>query len=131
MGSFIVTARSDGRGGSRPFGVEPKKSESFIGKLFNIGGRDIKVTTDGRLNIPKKIMDSFGITGKDGRKRITITYTSTGKMPGKERKYAGFINKPLAKDKNRKNGWKVTQPRLKTKRGLKSADSGDYNWSPV
>lgn len=131
-GSFIVRQRSDGRGGARPFGLEVGIGQSFVGKYFNIGGKNVKVTTDGRLNISKAIMEKHGIIGKDGRKRVTITYASTESRSGKEkRKYAGFIHKPLAKDKNRKNGWKVTMPRQKTKRGLKPAESGDYTWSPT
>lgn len=129
-GSFIVKARVDGRGGARVFGLNPELTKSFIGKTFNIGGKNLKVTTDGRVNIPKKIMNEYGITGNDGRKRVTITYSSKIDRASK-RSYAGFVNKPLAKDKNRSNNWKTATPRKKTVRGLKPKDSPDYNWSPT
>lgn len=127
-GSFIVKARVDGRGGARVFGLKPELTKHFIGNVFRIGGKDIKVTTDGRINIPKVIMDKHGITGTDGRKRISITYSSNTNRAGKQT-FGGFVNKPLAKDKNRSNNWRTMTPRKKTKRGLKPKDSPDYNWS--
>lgn len=129
-GTFIIAARNDGRGGVRVFGLSPQASKGMVGKSFHIGDKVIKITTDGRINIPKSIMNDYGITGNDGRKRVTISFSSTSKRKG-ERRFAGYINKPLARDKNRKNGWKVISPRKKTDRALKPSDSRDYNWSPV
>lgn len=130
MGSYIVRARIDGRGGGRVFGLIPKLSKHFIGKMFRIGDTDIPVTTDGRINIPKEIMDRHGILGVDGRKRITITYSSNTNREG-DMTYGAFVNKPLSKDKNRDNNWRTVTLRKKTKRGLKPKDSPDYNWSHI
>ena len=95
---------------------------------MNIGGKNLIVTTDGIVNIPKKIMNEFGIIRKDGRQRVTFTFTSqTGR--DKKQTFAGFVNKPLSKDKNRSNGWRTLSPRKNTKRGLKPSDGRDYNWS--
>lgn len=129
VGYYIVKARVDGRGGARVFGLKPELTKHFIGNLLNIGGKDYKVTTDGRVNIPRAIMDKYGVLGNDKRRRIVITYASKTDRQGK-RTFAGYVSKPLAKDKNRASNWKVAYPRKKTDRALKPADSGDYNWSP-
>lgn len=131
VGSYIIKARSDGRGGARPFGLKPQVSKHFIGSMFNLGGKQYKVTTDGRINIPKKVMNDLGITGDDGRKRITMTFASSPDQARDEKTFGMFANKPLAKDKNRPNNWKVVMPRQDTKRGLKPKDGVDYNWSPA
>jgi len=128
VGSYIVKARVDGRGGARVFGLSPELTKKFIGKSFTLGNKSYKVTTDGRINIPKAVMNKYGILGTDGRRRVSITWTSQWNRK-KEVTYAGFINKPLAKDKNRSPNWRITKPRKITKRGLKPADGVDYNWS--
>lgn len=130
VGSYIAVSRIDGRAGARVFGLKPSMAKQFKGTLFRVGDALIPVQSDGRINIPKDVMNAIGTTGTDGRKRVTITYTSATERDG-TRKFSAFINKPLAKDKNRKTGWKVTKPRQKTKRGLKPSDSGDYTWSPM
>lgn len=130
VGTYIVKARNDGRGGARVFGLNPELTKKFIGKQFQIGNKSYKVTTDGRINIPKSIMNKYGIMGNDGRRRVSITWSSQWNRK-KEVTYAGFVNKPLAKDKNRTPNWKVTKPRKTTKRGLKPSDGVDYNWSPT
>ena len=69
MPEMIVVARKDGRGGIKPFGKYGKKQ---AGSMVKIGDKDYKVTKDGRVNIPKKYMEKYGITGDDGRKRIAL-----------------------------------------------------------
>ena len=58
-----VKARSDGRGGFRPF----KNWREHVGEYVEIAGNYFQVGTDGRVNIPARIMREFGTLGEDGR----------------------------------------------------------------
>lgn len=124
---FIVTARADGRGGFKPFGTFSKKQ---AGAFVTMGDRQYKVTKDGRVNVPKSIMDKFGVTGDDGRKRITMQFTTAkGKEGWKDVKAA--IKKPVDDDKNASTGKVAVKHRVgKDREALVPKDSGDYNWSP-
>ena len=65
----VVVARSDGRGGLR---IPVPKSHRESGNYLHIAGKKYKITTDGRVNIPKSIMDAYGTTNSDGRKVLSL-----------------------------------------------------------
>jgi bifunctional DNA-binding transcriptional regulator/antitoxin component of YhaV-PrlF toxin-antitoxin module len=69
--SFVVVARSDGRGGIKPFGTYGKGQ---AGSTVQIGDIKYKVTSDGRVNIPKAVMNKFGTDNKEGRKVLQIDF---------------------------------------------------------
>jgi len=77
--SFLVVARSDGRGGVRPFGNYGARQ---AGAKVWIGDRRLTVGRDGRVNIPKAIMDEYGSVGADGRKRVAVTFSSSPGLTG-------------------------------------------------
>ena len=124
MSTFIVRARSDGRGGIKPFNTFTK---SHTGGYVTIGDTRIKVTSDARFNIPKSIMEKYGVTGDDGRKRIGITFTTGG---GKEgwKDVKAMVLTPTEKDRNGKQG--ATIKKAGSQGGvLKPSDGSDYKWS--
>lgn len=124
MSTFIVKARSDGRGGIKPFNTYNKMQ---AGAYVTIGDTKIKVTSDGRVNIPKVVMDKYGIAGDDGRKRIGITFTTKG---GKEgwKDVKAMVLTPQDKDKNGKQGNTIKKAGMKGG-VLKPSDGSDYTWS--
>jgi hypothetical protein len=63
-----VVADSVGRGHLKMFGSFGSKQR---GTEVMLGGRSYKVTSDGRVSIPKSVMQSHGITNDNGRKVIT------------------------------------------------------------
>ena len=69
MTHYIVRARSDGRAGMPMFGLSTKQAKSFAGQKVHIGDREVTVGRDGRINIPKDIMETYGVVGDDGRRR--------------------------------------------------------------
>lgn len=77
---YTVVARSDGRGGIVPFGFKAgsKEAKAFAGSYFHIGEgiKPIKITSDGRINIPKSVMDSIGIKNSDGKQVINIQFST-------------------------------------------------------
>ena len=124
MSTFIVRERSDGRGGIKPFNTYNKTQ---AGAYVTIGSTKIKVTSDGRVNIPKEVMRTYGIKGDDGRYRIGITFSTKGGKDGWKNVKA-VVTKPLEKDKNAKQG--ATIKKSGSKGGvLKPSDSSDYTWS--
>lgn len=58
-----VKARSDGRGGFRPF-IDWK---NHIGEYVEIAGQMLQVGKDGRVSIPARIMREYGTLADDGR----------------------------------------------------------------
>lgn len=100
MREIIVRARKDGRGGMRPFG---KYGKAQAGAMVDIGGKKYKVTKDGRVSIPKKIMNNWGIKGNDGRMRIAIDF-STKRGKNHWNKVAATISTPGQESKNGKTG---------------------------
>ena len=64
-----VIARSDGRGGLR---IPVKNPSDFAFGALDIGGRSVTITTDGRANIPKKIMEEQGVRLPDGRYALAV-----------------------------------------------------------
>lgn len=125
---FIVEARSDGRGGIRPFNAYTKKE---AGATVHIGDKQYKVTKDGRVNIPKSIFDKYGVIGDNGRKRIGIQF-ATDKNEGKDRwkTTKAKIITPPSEHKNAKTYDIVKVKGESKKRGLVPSDSPDFNWSP-
>ena len=121
---FIVVARVDGRGGYRPFGAYRKGQ---AGARVSIGNKSYRVGRDGRVNIPKSVMDK-GLTGFDGRKRVTIEFASS---PGKEgwRDVGAVIGTPDDTHTTSRTGDLVGRYEELTDE-LEPSDSSDYNWSP-
>ena len=131
MASFIVRAKSDGRGMIRPFGTYSKAQG---GSTLKIGNKTIKVTPDGRANIPKSFMEKYGVAGKDGRKRLLITFkTEPRKKGGPEhwKKVFGRISQPRAEYKNMETGTQTRKFKFKQAKELQPSDTIDQNWSPV
>lgn len=134
MGTYIVEARTDGRGGARPFGLSAAQSKHFAGTFFQIGDKNIKVTTDGRINIPKKIMKEWGTTGDNGRQRISVQYKSIGGKKGSKHtgQYYSAVVPLLKSNRNLKTGMKVVKFRERKRGKLMPADIPDaIGWSPV
>ena len=109
MREVIVVARKDGRGGIKPFGTYSKRQK---GAKVEIGKKQYKVTSDGRVNIPKKVMNELGIMGNDGRMRVAIDFTS---------------KQSISKKGEETNHWKVLAATI-SKPGMESRDSktGDF-----
>lgn len=89
MVNRVVVARSDGRGGLR---IPVYHSKSLVGKTIMIGKKRLTVTTDGRVNIPKKVMDEYGTRVKDGRMAIAIDIGFRG-VAGGAPDIGGYVNK--------------------------------------
>ncbi|MFA5744508.1 MAG: hypothetical protein WC936_06870 [Candidatus Nanoarchaeia archaeon] len=64
-----VIARGDGRGGLR---IPAAHSRDFAGERLDIGGRSVGITTDGRANISRKIMEEYGTLLPDGRYALAV-----------------------------------------------------------
>ena len=104
MSEFIVRARKDGRGGFRPFGTFTKRQ---AGAKVDINGKKYKVTKDGRVNIPKKIMEKYGVKGDDNRKRIAISFSTqraSKKRPVHWKEVGAIVSNPGVKSKNLNTG---------------------------
>ena len=82
-----VISRGDGRGGLR---IPVAHARDFSGERLDIGGRSVGITTDGRANIPRKMMEEYGTLLPDGRYALAIDvgyrYTD-GKL-----RVGGYIN---------------------------------------
>ena len=90
MARVIVTARSDGRGGFSPF---VKHAKSHAGETVYVGGVGRKVSSDGRVNIPKALMEQVGVQGADGRYRVAVETGARTDEDGKV-EVGLFITKP-------------------------------------
>ena len=128
MARFVVSARSDGRGGFRPFG---SYGASQAGATVSIGDNRYKVGVDGRVNIPKSIMEQYGVRGDDGRMRVNVEFATQAGADGWS-EVGAVISRPSILDKNSATGAlagriSVSDP---TFSALEPYDSGDYNWSP-
>lgn len=131
----VVRARADGRGGPTPFGLSSKDAKAFAGETVYLGDRQIRVGIDGRPNIPKSLMDKYGVKGDDGRMRVGVTFSRTA---------AGDLGiilfTPKGADINAKTGDRSLSARDVVKdqqayrdstRVLVPEDAPDFNWSPV
>ncbi len=128
MARFVVAARSDGRGGFRPFGSYGKAQ---AGATVSIGENRFMVGRDGRVNIPKNIMQEYGVKGDDGRMRVSIEFATQSGVDGWS-EVGAVVSRPSALDKNTPTGalagkMSVSDPSFAA---LEPFDSGDYNWSP-
>lgn len=107
MRELIVRARTDGRGGIKPFGTYSKHQK---GAKVQIGKKQYKVSSDGRVNIPKKVMNEFGIMGEDGRMRVAIDFASKqstskkGEESNNWKVLAATISTPGKESKDGKQG---------------------------
>ena len=141
MREVIVRARKDGRGGIKPFGKYTKRQweKGKGGAWVEIGKKKYKVTSDGRVNIPKKIMNEFGVTGKDGRKRVAIDFASkqSTSKKGKESNYwkqlAATISTPGHDSKDASTGefafYDFDEHGEPVTNELIAESDGDYHWT--
>ncbi len=130
MTHYIVRARSDGRAGMPMFGLPTKQAKSFAGQTVHIGDRELTVGRDGRINIPKDIMNEYGVKGADGRQRLSINFASDSKgnlgvlayAPPHHQKDAqtGDVTRPY-------KGLDVEDDEVI----LEPSDAPDFNWSPL
>lgn len=123
MSTFYVTQRSDGRGGIKPFGTYGKEQ---AGAKVSIGDRQLTVTSDGRVNIPKDIMEKYG-TGESGKKSIGITFKTDGGKDGWKDVKGGVVTPK----ETGKTGQKVKFDRGDKPDVVVPSDSGESNWSPI
>ena len=125
MTHYTIRARSDGRAGMSMFGLPRKDAMKFAGETVYIGDRKVAVGRDGRINIPKDIMDTYGVTGDDGRKRLNITFASDSEGN------LGVL--AYTTGESQKNAVTGTRARKQTdiRDYLEPEDAPDFNWSPV
>ncbi len=124
----IVVARADGRGGIEPFGVSGENRKGFVGAHVAIGEKTYTVTKDGRVNIPKSVMET-GIKGSDGRYRIAIGFNSgTGKNGWKDLK--AVVVKPSEENITSRKG-EPLKKFVRKRKDLVPGDVIEYNWSSV
>lgn len=127
MSTFIAVERSDGRAGIRPFGEYGSKQ---FGAMVTIGNKQYKVTKDGRVNIPKAIVQKFGVKGSDGKKRLSLTF-SRDKGEDGWKNVSAVVFRPKPGDKNKKTGEHITSKiSPKKKDRLAPEDQHEKNWSP-
>ena len=69
MVNRIVVSRADGRGGLR---IPAKHPKDLAGARFAIAGETFAITSDGRVNIPKSIMEKYGSRLPDGRYALAV-----------------------------------------------------------
>jgi hypothetical protein len=122
---FVVTARSDGRGGFRPFGTF---GAAQAGREVQIGDTNYKVGKDGRVNIPKAIMNSMGVQGVDGRMRVAIQFASAPSILDIDH-YAAVVSSLPGEMMNANTG-DIVPRTITPSSALEPADSMDFNWSP-
>ena len=130
MTHYIVRARSDGRAGMPMFGLSTKQAKSFAGQKVHIGDRELTVGRDGRINIPRDIMNKYGVKGADGRQRLSITFASDS-----DGNLGVLAYTPPLHQMDARTG-DVTRPY----KGLdvdddevilEPSDAPDFNWSPL
>lgn len=127
MARFIIVARSDGRGGMAPFGTYGK---GMAGSKVTIGEKVYTVGRDGRVNVPKPIMEQYGVKGTDGRNRVVIEFASKPDTHGAT--VGAIVSRPSPGDKDRKTGALAGKQDIRSPDHvyLEPYDSYDYNWSP-
>lgn len=69
MVNRIVIARGDGRGGLR---IPVSNPRDFAFMRLDIAGKSVGITSDGRANIPRKIMETYGTRMPDGRYALCV-----------------------------------------------------------
>lgn len=126
MVRYIVRERADGRGGLRPFNSYTSAQK---GATVQIGDKNYAVTSDGRVNIPKSVMQKYGIKGDDGRLRIAMQFSADGGNDGWKKAAAQVMTPPI-EYKNAEQGAVIKKAYIATHK-LKPRDSPDFTWSPI
>lgn len=100
MARIVVRARADGRGGFSPFRTHPS---AHAGEYVAIGNHFVKVSADGRVNIPKSLMEKVGVLGDDGRYRVAVE-TGARTDPDRGRHYGLYLSTPPESLRNAGSG---------------------------
>jgi hypothetical protein len=119
-----VVADSAGRGHIKMFGSFGPEQR---GETVLIGGKTYSVTSDGRVSIPKSVMNAYGVNNENGRKTIIArcSYNHTDGfavqvLKPKSAPPVGAKSHTLAKMKHVKLG---------VENVLAPSDSGDWTFS--
>ena len=119
---FIV-ADCVGRGHIKPFGRFTREQK---GTVVDIGGKNYKVTSDGRVSIPKRFMEKYGFKDPATGRNVVIARCSS-----KDGKYAIQILKPkqlpLTVKTHQIARLRDVQPGVENV--LSPCDSGDWTFS--
>lgn len=119
----FVVADCVGRGHIKPFGRFTREQR---GTLIDIGGKNYKVTSDGRVSIPKRIMEKYGFKDPATGRNVVIARCSS-----KDGKYAIQILKPkqlpLTVKTHQIARLRYVQPGVENV--LSPCDSGDWTFS--
>lgn len=100
MARIVVRARADGRGGFSPFRTHPS---AHAGEEVAIGNKFVKVSSDGRVNIPKALMEQVGTKGADGRYRVVVE-TGARTDPERGKHYGLYVTSVPAGYENAPTG---------------------------
>lgn len=100
MVRIVVRARADGRGGFSPFRTHPS---AHAGEEVAIGNHFVKVSSDGRVNIPKALMEQVGTRGEDGRYRVVVE-TGARTDPDRGQHYGLYVTSVPAGYENAPSG---------------------------
>lgn len=103
MVNRIVVSRADGRGGLRIPAQHPK---DLAGACFAIAGKTYPITTDGRVNIPKSVMQKYGSRLPDGRYALAVDVGF--RYDADELRVGGYINELGEVKTNYKTGDTIT-----------------------
>ena len=118
-----LVADSSGRGHIKPFG---RFSGAQRGTLVNIGGQTYKVTSDGRVSIPKSIIERYGTKDPVTGRNVVIARCSS-----KDGNYAVQILKPkqipLSVKSHQLARMRDVQPGVENV--LSPSDYGDWTFS--
>ena len=118
-----VVADSAGRGHIKPFG---RFTSAQRGTIVEIGGQNYKVTSDGRVSIPKSIMERYGTKDPVTGRSVVIARCSS-----KDGNYAVQILKPkqipLSVKSHQIARLRDVQPGVENV--LSPKDSGDWTFS--
>ena len=87
MVNRIVVSRADGRGGLR---IPVSHPRDFTGERFAIAGKSYTITSDGRVNIPKSVMQKYGSRMPNGRYALAVDVGF--RYDEGELKTGGYIN---------------------------------------
>ena len=119
----FVVADCVGRGHIKPFGRFTSEQK---GTEVDIGGKKYKVTSDGRVSIPKRIMEKYGFKDPETGRNVVIARCSS-----KDGEYAIQILKPkqlpLSVKTHQIARLRYVQPGVENV--LSPCDSGDWTFS--
>lgn len=87
MVNRIVVSRADGRGGLR---IPVSHPRDFTGERFAIAGKSYTITSDGRVNIPKSVMQKYGSRMANGRYALAVDIGF--RYDADELRVGGYIN---------------------------------------